>query len=151
MIIFLSYSHELSRTHSFTISRRCLDFAGGLVVHLAGGVAGMVGTIALGPRLGRFDNDGPKPQVIHKTHTCTHINTRMCTQCRLHTNTHIDLQITSSFTHYFSLSLLQGHNLVLVAEGTLIIWVAFIGFNCGTTGVITNGISNVRIYLFFQC
>jgi len=40
----------------------CLDFAGGLVVHLVGGVHGIIGTLCLGPRLGRFDNDGPKPQ-----------------------------------------------------------------------------------------
>jgi ammonium transporter, Amt family len=40
-----------------------LDFAGGLVVHVVGGMAGLIGTVACGSRLGRFDNDGPKPQV----------------------------------------------------------------------------------------
>jgi ammonia channel protein AmtB len=40
-----------------------LDFAGGLVVHVVGGVGCLVGILCLGGRLGRFDNDGPKPQV----------------------------------------------------------------------------------------
>jgi len=74
----------------------CLDFAGGLSVHLTGGTAGLVGILAVGPRMGRFDNDGPKP---------------------------------------------QGHNIVIVAEGTLLLWFAFYGFNCGSTGGVSNGVS----------
>jgi Amt family ammonium transporter len=35
-----------------------LDFAGGTVVHMVGGVAGLVGAYLLGPRLDRFDDDG---------------------------------------------------------------------------------------------
>jgi Amt family ammonium transporter len=76
----------------------CLDFAGGLVVHLVGGLHGIVGTLALGPRLGRFDNDGPKP---------------------------------------------QGHNIVLVAEGTFVLWFGWYGFNSGSTYQVTQGISEV--------
>jgi len=76
----------------------CLDFAGGLVVHLVGGLHGIVGTLCLGPRLGRFDNDGPKP---------------------------------------------QGHNIVLVAEGTFVLWFGWYGFNSGSTYQVTGGISEV--------
>eukprot|EP00009_Paramoeba_aestuarina_P001176 CAMPEP_0201506506 /NCGR_PEP_ID=MMETSP0161_2-20130828/441_1 /ASSEMBLY_ACC=CAM_ASM_000251 /TAXON_ID=180227 /ORGANISM="Neoparamoeba aestuarina, Strain SoJaBio B1-5/56/2" /LENGTH=526 /DNA_ID=CAMNT_0047900619 /DNA_START=95 /DNA_END=1675 /DNA_ORIENTATION=+ len=76
----------------------CLDFAGGLVVHLVGGLHGIVGTLCLGPRLGRFDNDGPKP---------------------------------------------QGHNIVLVAEGTFVLWFGWYGFNSGSTFAVTDGISEV--------
>ena len=35
-----------------------VDFAGSGVVHMVGGFAGLVGAIACGPRLGRFDSDG---------------------------------------------------------------------------------------------
>jgi Amt family ammonium transporter len=35
-----------------------LDFAGSSVVHSVGGIAGLVGTIALGPRLGKYNGDG---------------------------------------------------------------------------------------------
>ncbi|MBZ0271126.1 ammonium transporter [bacterium] len=39
------------------------DFAGSTVVHATGGFAGLMGAIALGPRLGKFTPDG-KPQAI---------------------------------------------------------------------------------------
>jgi Amt family ammonium transporter len=35
-----------------------VDFAGSTVVHTTGGIASLVGTIVLGPRLGRFNRDG---------------------------------------------------------------------------------------------
>jgi len=65
-----------------------IDFAGGVVVHVTGGLSGLVGTLCLGPRLGRFDNDGPKP---------------------------------------------QGHNIVFVAQGTILLWFGWYGFNPGST------------------
>ncbi|MCH3916854.1 MAG: ammonium transporter [Spirochaetia bacterium] len=39
------------------------DFAGSTAVHMVGGVAALVGAIKLGPRLGKFDENG-KPQAI---------------------------------------------------------------------------------------
>ena len=34
-----------------------LDFAGGVVVHVVGGTCALAGTIAVGPRQGRFDKN----------------------------------------------------------------------------------------------
>jgi len=39
------------------------------VVHLVGGLVGLVGTISLGPRLGRF-----KPDVVEKEETLENFN-----------------------------------------------------------------------------
>ena len=40
-----------------------IDFAGSTVVHMVGGVAGLVGAIILGPRIGKYGKDG-KPRAI---------------------------------------------------------------------------------------
>ncbi len=40
-----------------------LDFAGSTVVHLSGAVAALAGTLLLGPRIGKYDDEG-RPQTI---------------------------------------------------------------------------------------
>jgi Amt family ammonium transporter len=43
-----------------------VDFAGSSVVHLAGGMIGLMGAVALGPRLGKYSRDGrPRPIAGH--------------------------------------------------------------------------------------
>ena len=46
------------RTTGSLFGTGMIDFAGSGVVHMVGGFAGLVGAIACGPRLGRFDSDG---------------------------------------------------------------------------------------------
>ena len=41
-----------------------IDFAGSTMVHATGGIAALMGAIALGPRIGKFGADG-KPRAIH--------------------------------------------------------------------------------------
>jgi Amt family ammonium transporter len=41
-----------------------LDFAGSSVIHCVGGIAGLVGTIALGPRLGKYNSDGSSNTIL---------------------------------------------------------------------------------------
>ncbi len=40
------------------------DFAGSTVVHLSGAMAALAGTLILGPRIGKYDDEG-RPQAIH--------------------------------------------------------------------------------------
>jgi Amt family ammonium transporter len=43
-----------------------VDFAGSSVIHMAGGVAGLMGALALGPRLNKYSRDGrPRPMPGH--------------------------------------------------------------------------------------
>jgi len=46
-----------------TLSTPMIDFAGSTVVHTVGGWASLVGTLILGPRIGKYDKDG-KPRAI---------------------------------------------------------------------------------------
>ncbi len=51
---------------SFGLGQGFVDFAGGSVIHMAGGVVGLMGAMALGPRIGKYARDGrPRPMPGH--------------------------------------------------------------------------------------
>ncbi|MBO0797463.1 MAG: ammonium transporter [Blastocatellia bacterium] len=52
---------------NFGLGHGHVDFAGSSVVHMVGGVAGLAGAIVLGPRIGKYTNDG-KPVAIPGHH-----------------------------------------------------------------------------------
>lgn len=66
------------------------DFAGSTVVHSVGAWAGLAGALVIGPRLGRFEQNGHSEPM-------------------------------------------PGHNTMLAALGTLILWFGWFGFNPGST------------------
>ena len=76
-----------------------LDFAGSGIVHMVGGMMGLIGAIITKPRLGRFDEK--------------------------------------------RIEEFKPHNIPLVILGTLILWVGWYGFNCGSTLGLTG--DNVRV------
>lgn len=48
---------------NFGLGHRYVDFAGSSVVHLTGGICGLVGAWIIGPRIGKYGKDG-KPNAI---------------------------------------------------------------------------------------
>ena len=47
---------------SYGLGQGFVDFAGGAVIHMAGGIIGLAGAVALGPRIGKYARDGrPRP------------------------------------------------------------------------------------------
>jgi len=54
----------IAENESWLAAMGFYDFAGSTVVHLLGAVVGLAAVIVLGPRIGRFDEDG-KPQDLH--------------------------------------------------------------------------------------
>jgi ammonium transporter, Amt family len=51
---------------NFDLGQGFVDFAGASVIHMAGGVIGLTGAIALGPRIGKYARDGrPRPMPGH--------------------------------------------------------------------------------------
>ncbi|MGQ4645863.1 ammonium transporter [Lyngbya aestuarii] len=85
------------------------DFAGSTVVHSVGGCAGLVGTLLLRPRLGKYQDDG---NLEKKSFSYSYDN-------------------RSSFGR--KITAIPAHNLGMATLGGLILWLGWFGFNSGST------------------
>jgi len=85
------------------------DFAGSTVVHSVGGCAGLVGTLLLRPRLGKYQDDG----ILEKKSFSYSYDNR------------------SSFGR--KITAIPAHNLGMATLGGLILWLGWFGFNSGST------------------
>jgi Amt family ammonium transporter len=73
-----------------------MDFAGSGIVHMCGGVGGLIGTVIMGPRKGRYEEGVDQSQF-------------------------------------------EPHNVPFIVLGTIILWVGWYGFNCGSTLSMNEG------------
>ena len=83
------------------------DFAGSTMVHSVGGWAGLMGTLLLGPRLGKYMEDGYRGKFSYLA------NGRSCSGKRINA--------------------LPAHNLTIAVLGGMILWLGWFGFNPGST------------------
>jgi Amt family ammonium transporter len=67
-LAYLPLAHMVWAANGFLFTRGALDFAGGTVVHINAGVAGLVGAYMLGPRLG-FGRERLSPHSLPLTFT----------------------------------------------------------------------------------
>merc|ERR1719199_1148721 len=59
---WLSAHLGVRKINDLVLDTGAMDCTGGAVVHLVGGVTGLCGAMVVGPRVGRFDDDGlPDP------------------------------------------------------------------------------------------
>mmetsp|Transcript_775 Transcript_775/g.2331 ORF Transcript_775/g.2331 Transcript_775/m.2331 type:complete len:515 (+) Transcript_775:243-1787(+) len=93
-----------SQLHDPVLGVGVVDFAGSGVVHMVGGAAAGIGAWTLGPRIGRFPDE--------------------------HDDQCIERAMLESLARH---SPIRGHSRPLVCLGTFLLWVAWYGFNCGST------------------
>ncbi|MEZ6122118.1 MAG: hypothetical protein R3C49_02950 [Planctomycetaceae bacterium] len=54
------------------------DFAGSVVVHAVGGLAGLAGAMALGPRIGRYSKEGKSQPMLGHTMPLAALGSSSC-------------------------------------------------------------------------
>jgi Amt family ammonium transporter len=106
-LVYPAVVHWVWTDDGFLAKLGYYDFAGGTVVHVVGGAAGLIGAIALGPRIGRFPvaESASEPQ---------------------------EKSVIFGRPQHSSDHALPGHSATLTMLGGLILWVGFYAFNCGS-------------------
>jgi Amt family ammonium transporter len=105
------------------LSTGVIDFAGSGLVHMVGGVAGLVGSVLLGPRLGRF----PSARLAEAR------------ALRLMLGPRDALTRGEAAAAANDLRAFRGHNHALAALGVYCLWFGWFGFNAGCTGGLSGG------------
>lgn len=66
MIVYPIEAHWVWTSTGFLFSNGYLDFAGSSAIHMVGGISALIGAWMLGPRIGKYDENGkPKPILGH--------------------------------------------------------------------------------------
>ena len=117
-----------------------VDFAGAGVVHLTGGIAGLVGTLVVGPRLGRFGsvnslNDTTdrwvrKANIIYEDDEEKQELIDQIAANRFHERFPLKLR---NYLNRYDTEGMKAHNVPFVVLGVLILWIGWIMFNAGSS------------------
>ena len=98
-----------------------IDFAGSGLVHMVGGLGGLVGSVMLGPRLGRFPDDA------YRRSAAARLAVAGAREPDAGKGKADDLR---GFA---------GHNATLTALGVYCLWFGWFGFNAGCSGGLSGG------------
>src|SRR4028119_762333 len=112
------------------------DFAGSTVVHLSGAMAALAGTLLLGPRLGKYDDEGRPVNIPGHNIPLAALPAPLPLaggprrgQCR---DEGRPVNI-------------PGHNMPLAVLGVLILWVGWYGFNPGSTMAASTQVADIAL------
>jgi Amt family ammonium transporter len=130
------------------------DFAGSGIVHMTGGIAGLVGTLICGPRLGRFtdmrtkkklkDQESGEAQTQNSSPSSGNQSSASYAEvCRKFKDGEIEIEHVHAFIRSYTLTLdekgFAGASPNSVVLGTLILWVGWMFFNGGSSLTISGG------------
>lgn len=125
-----------------------IDFAGSGIVHMTGGIAGLVGAIVVGARYGKFPED--LHERISEQEVQNDAQGRPITQVDLinsiiddigEQTDHKDLTILRKQIERANEENLGPHNIPLVVFGVLILWTGWLLFNGGSSLGVTDSAS----------
>ena len=98
-----------------------IDFAGSGLVHMVGGLGGLVGSVMLGPRLGRFPADAYRRSLAARLAVAG------------------AREPDAGKGKADDLRGFAGHNATLTALGVYCLWFGWFGFNAGCSGGLSGG------------
>lgn len=117
-----------------------LDFAGSGIVHMVGGFAGLTGAIICGPRIGRFNDIRTGNPIGENTERLMSNTKSAATYSEVHRKfikKEIEIEHVHAFVRSYQLTLdersFAASSPNSVVLGTMILWVAWMSFNGGSS------------------